>query len=56
MSTQMYNPPFSDNYDGIGIVPDKTVELSDEAKAVFYKLTDEEDVQLMSAVDELKNK
>jgi len=31
-------------------------ELSDEAKAVFYKLTDEEDVQLMSAVDELKNK
>ena len=55
-STQMYNPPYGENYEGIGIVPDKTVELSPEASANFYKLTDEEDTQLMSALDEVRNK
>lgn len=56
LSTEMYNPPYSDNYDGVGIVPDKTVELSEEAQLNFYKLTDEEDIQLMSALDELNSK
>jgi carboxyl-terminal processing protease len=48
---RMYNPPFSDNYHGVGIVPDVEVEL-DEALADknTYKITDEEDNQLAAAV------
>ena len=47
---RMYNPPFSDNYHGIGIVPDVEVEL-DEALLTknVYKITDEEDNQLAAA-------
>jgi len=48
---RMYNPPFSENYHGVGIVPDVIVEL-DEAlyNKNFYKITDEEDNQLAAAV------
>ena len=48
---RMYNPPFSDNYHGVGIIPDVEVEL-DEALADknTYKITDEEDNQLAAAV------
>lgn len=51
---RMYNPPFSDNYHGIGIVPDVEIEL-DEALVGknVYKITDEEDNQLRAAVDAL---
>lgn len=56
LSTQMYNPPYGENYEGKGIVPDKTVELSAEAAANFYRISDQEDAQLMSALDELRNK
>ena len=56
LSSEMYYPPYGENYDGVGIVPDKTVELSAEAQANFYKLTDEEDIQLMSALDEIQSK
>ncbi|MBQ2279287.1 MAG: PDZ domain-containing protein [Clostridia bacterium] len=47
---RMYNPPFSDNYHGVGIVPDVIVEL-DEALLTknVYKITDEEDNQLAAA-------
>jgi len=46
-----YCPPYSDNYDGVGVTPDVKVEL-DEALAEknFYKITDEEDNQLHAAV------
>ncbi len=56
VSTQLYSPPYGDNYEGIGVVPDKVVELSEEAAQNFYKLTDEQDSQLQSAIDELKGK
>ncbi len=48
---RMYNPPFSENYHGVGIVPDVVVEL-DEAleNKNIYKITDEEDNQLTAAV------
>lgn len=48
---RMYNPPFSENYHDVGIVPDVTVEL-DEALLTknIYKITDEEDNQLAAAV------
>ncbi len=51
---RMYSPPFSDNYHGIGIVPDVEVEL-DEALADknIYKITDWEDNQLAAAADAL---
>ncbi len=51
---RMYNPPFSDNYHGVGIEPDVTVEL-DEALSQknIYKITDEEDNQLAAAVGAL---
>ena len=50
-----YAPPYSDNYDGVGIEPDIAVELSEEAsKKNIYKLTEEEDVQYKAAIEELK--
>jgi len=47
---RMYSPPFSENYHGIGIVPDVEVKL-DEALLTknIYKITDEEDNQLAAA-------
>ncbi len=54
---RMYNPPFSDNYHGIGIAPDIEVELDSalEGKNI-YKITDEEDNQLKAAVEALNQK
>ncbi len=51
ISYRMYNPPYSDNYEGIGVVPDIELPL-DEAllDKNFYKITDEEDNQLQTAV------
>lgn len=48
---RMYDPPFSDNYHGIGIEPHVVVELDEalEGKNI-YKITDEEDNQLRAAV------
>lgn len=47
---RMYNPPFSENYHGVGIVPDVEVELDESlAKKNIYKITDEEDNQLAAA-------
>jgi len=47
---RMYSPPFSDNYHGVGIIPDIVVEL-DEALADknIYKITDWEDNQMAAA-------
>lgn len=51
LTTALYCPPFSDNYDGIGVTPDVEVELTGEAASKnIYKLTDEEDSQLSAAV------
>lgn len=49
-----YCPPFSDNYDGIGVTPDIVVELDESlAGKNIYKITDEEDNQLRAAVEAL---
>lgn len=57
LTTNYYYPPFSDSYDGIGIVPDREVELDEalEGKNI-YKITDAEDNQLQAAIDELYSK
>lgn len=54
LSTSKYNPPFSDNYDGIGVVPDVVVELDESLRGVsIYKISDEDDNQLMAAIKAL---
>ncbi|MBE6572868.1 MAG: S41 family peptidase [Ruminococcaceae bacterium] len=51
---RMYKPPKSECYDGIGVKPDIKCELSEEAaNKSIYKLTDEEDTQLMRAIEYL---
>lgn len=51
-----YDPPVSENYDGVGILPDVSVALSEEAsKKNIYKLTYDEDVQLQAAVAALSS-
>lgn len=51
ISFALYNPPYSENYEGVGIIPDLVVELSEEAKQKsIYVLTEEEDVQRAAAI------
>ena len=51
ISFALYNPPYSENYEGVGIIPDLVVELSEEAKQKsIYVLTEEEDVQKAAAI------
>ena len=46
-----YDPPVQENYHGIGITPDVSVSLSEEAAGKnLYKLTLEEDAQLQAAL------
>ena len=49
-----YCPPFSDNFDGVGVTPDIVAELDEalEGKNI-YKVTDEEDNQLAAAYNAL---
>ncbi len=47
---RMYNPPFSENYHGVGIIPDVEVALDESLLTKnVYKITDEEDNQLAAA-------
>ncbi len=51
ISVGRYDPPYGENYDGVGVAPHHEVELSEEAQSInFYKLTDENDNQLIEAV------
>ena len=54
VSQNMYSPPVSENYEGVGLKPDITVELPDEIanKSVFL-LGEDEDLVLIAAVNEL---
>ena len=57
ISYRMYNPPFSDNYEGIGVVPDIELPLDETlAEKNFYKITDEEDNQLQAAIKAVRGK
>lgn len=52
ISTSMYAPPYSDNFEGVGITPDIKVSLADEYKNVnIFKLEYENDAQLKAAVE-----
>lgn len=49
-TSDLYYPPFSDNYDGIGITPDVEVELDEALAGVnSFKISDREDNQLTEA-------
>ena len=57
LTTFYYTPPYSGNYDGVGITPDVTVELSETAKSInIYKLTYADDAQLQAAHNALKDR
>ena len=52
MTTDRYYPPFSDSYDGIGVVPNIEIALEEEyANVSLYKLPYENDIQLRTAVE-----
>jgi C-terminal peptidase (prc) len=54
ISYRMYAPPFSENYDGVGLIPDLEIELSEEAaKQNVYKIADADDNQLLAAINSL---
>ena len=57
ISTFTYDPPYGDNYEGEGVIPNDVVTLSPEAaeKSVL-KLTLEEDTQLLAALFYLSKK
>ena len=51
ISFARYNPPYSPNYEGVGVTPDVEVELGEEAQGKsVYVLTEEEDVQMQAAI------
>lgn len=53
-TTGRYDPPCGVNYDGVGVIPDSIVDLSEEAEKIgFYKLTDDNDNQLTVAAEAL---
>ncbi len=50
----LYNPPFSENYDGVGIYPDIEIELPEEWQGMnLFLVPHEEDTQLKRAIEEL---
>ena len=51
LSNARYSPPFSDSYDGIGVVPHVEIQLPDEAmRTPLERLELEEDLQLLEAL------
>ena len=55
VSTGMYNPPYSDNYEDKGLEPDIIIELPEEQEEIFYKLPLSEDVQFQEALKTVVN-
>jgi carboxyl-terminal processing protease len=52
-----YNPPISENYDGIGIKPDVEVPLgTGDDRVILELLKESEDAQLQAAISDLNNK
>ncbi|MFY9382328.1 MAG: S41 family peptidase [Eubacteriales bacterium] len=56
ISYKLYSPPYSDNYEGVGITPDIIVELDEALSGIsIYKISDEEDNQLQKAISVLNS-
>ena len=57
ISTAYYNPPYSPNYEGVGVIPDVQVELSEQAREKnLFLLEYSEDTQKQKAVEILLGK
>ncbi len=52
LTTSTYSPPFSDNYNGIGVIPDIEVFLPEDKE--YYMLSEAEDTQLQAAISALE--
>lgn len=56
ISYKLYSPPYSENYEGVGITPDVIVELDEALSGIsIYKISDEEDNQLQKAISVLNS-
>lgn len=54
---RMYSPPYSDNYNGIGLTPDYIVKISDTAASMnIYTIPDSDDNQLQEAILRIREK
>ena len=54
LSVTKYLPSQSADFDGVGVIPDETIELSDEDKMRFTTLANNEDAQILAAIEYLK--
>ena len=54
LTTSTYSPPFSENYNGIGVIPDIEVSLPEDKQ--YYMLSEKEDSQLQAAISALEVK
>lgn len=54
-TTNRYDPPYSENYDGVGVTPDIEIELTEELAAHYYDMTHDDDIQLQAALKALEN-
>ena len=55
LSTALYLPPYSDNFEGIGVTPDIEVEIDEEYRNVnLYKVPHDKDAQLQAAIAQYK--
>ena len=56
VTTAYYDPPYSENYDGVGITPDIVVEPDDVTSSTNrYRIADRDDNQLTAAYNSLTN-
>ena len=52
ITTNMYDPPFSDNYDGVGVIPDVVIEADNKTlSSNRYTIADSDDNQLSAAAE-----
>ena len=54
ITTAQFNPPKSENFDGIGIKPDFVVDLTAEQEKTWYELDSTTDPQLIKALSVVK--
>lgn len=55
LSAYEYVTPAGERFNGVGITPNVIVQLDEEKEALLPELSEEDDVQLQMAVDQLKN-
>lgn len=54
ITTAEFNPPISENFNGVGLKPDFVVDLSAEQEKLWYELTVDTDPQLIKALSVVK--